>query len=53
VSAATIAGGAAREVGGGGSRDPELAQAGGPRGEALSDALETARRLGREALKGT
>jgi alanyl-tRNA synthetase len=52
VSAAAIAAGAARVVGGGGSRDPELAQAGGPRGEELSEALETARRLGREALKG-
>ena len=35
--------GAAREVGGGGSRDPELAQAGGPNGARLEAALEIAR----------
>ncbi len=52
VSAGELAGSAAREVGGGGSRDPELAQAGGPRGGELPAALETARRLGREALRG-
>ena len=34
---------AAREVGGGGSRDPELAQAGGPNGARLEAALEIAR----------
>ncbi|MGB7859168.1 MAG: alanine--tRNA ligase [Acidimicrobiia bacterium] len=33
----------ARQVGGGGSRDPELAQAGGPDGSNLTAALETAR----------
>ena len=34
---------AATELGGGGSRDPELAQAGGPHGDRLDDALERAR----------
>jgi len=39
---------AAAELGGGGSRDPELAQAGGPNGSALQTALDTARdRAGR------
>jgi alanyl-tRNA synthetase len=43
VSAADIVGEAARELGGGGSRDPELAQAGGPHGESLPAAIEAAR----------
>jgi alanyl-tRNA synthetase len=33
----------ARELGGGGSRDPELAQAGGPNGNALDSALDSVR----------
>jgi alanyl-tRNA synthetase len=49
ASAADIIANAAGELGGGGSRDPELAQAGGPHGErleaALAVALEDARRL--------
>jgi alanyl-tRNA synthetase len=43
VSAAEIVGGAAEALGGGGSRDPELSQAGGPRGENLATAIEVAR----------
>ncbi|HWL48595.1 MAG TPA: alanine--tRNA ligase, partial [Acidimicrobiia bacterium] len=43
VSAAEIISDAATELGGGGSRDPELAQAGGPHGDRLDDALERAR----------
>ena len=43
VSAADILRAAARVLGGGGSRDPELAQAGGPNGDRLEDALEEAR----------
>ncbi len=43
VSAAAIISEAATELGGGGSRDPELAQAGGPHGDRLDDALERAR----------
>ena len=43
VSAAEIISDAATHLGGGGSRDPELAQAGGPHGDRLDDALEQAR----------
>jgi alanyl-tRNA synthetase len=43
VSAAEIIAAAAGELGGGGSRDPELAQAGGPHGENLDAALDLAR----------
>ena len=43
VSAAEMIRGAAAELGGGGSRDPELAQAGGPHGEKLDAALALAR----------
>ncbi len=52
VSAADIVGPAARLVGGGGSKDPELAQAGGPRGEELGAALEQASVLAVESLEG-
>jgi alanyl-tRNA synthetase len=52
VSAAGVLGPAARLLGGGSSRDPELAQAGGPHGARLPEALEAARRSGREALEG-
>jgi len=51
ISAAAVLGPAARLLGGGSSRDPELAQAGGPHGERLGEALEAARRAGREALE--
>jgi alanyl-tRNA synthetase len=43
VDAGAIAGVAAKEVGGGGSRDPRLAQAGGPNGDGVDRALEVAR----------
>ncbi len=50
VSAAEIISEAATELGGGGSRDPELAQAGGPHGDRLEDALEQARDNARRLL---
>ncbi len=40
----------ARELGGGGSRDPELAQAGGPHGDRLAAALDVARDQAGRAL---
>jgi len=50
VDAAEIAGPAAKLLGGGSSRDPELAQAGGPLGNRLGDGVEAAARLARESL---
>ena len=50
VSAGAIIGDAARKLGGGGSRDPELAQAGGPDASALESALEIAREAASKAL---
>jgi alanyl-tRNA synthetase len=50
VDAAEIAGPAAKLLGGGSSRDPELAQAGGPLGDRLGDGVEAAARLARESL---
>ena len=50
VSAADIIAPAARILGGGGSRDAELAQAGGPNGDRIQDALEDARAVARAAL---
>jgi alanyl-tRNA synthetase len=50
INAAEIAGPAAKLVGGGASRDPELAQAGGPNGDRMEDAIEEAVRLARESL---
>jgi len=50
ISAAGIIEAAAGELGGGGSRDPELAQAGGPRGENLDTALGLARESAEQAL---
>jgi alanyl-tRNA synthetase len=44
LSAAEIVADGARLLGGGGSRDPELAQAGGPRGDQLEAALEAVHR---------
>ena len=52
VSAGEITAAAARVVGGGGSRDPELSQAGGPRGDEVTAALEVARDVARESLRG-
>jgi alanyl-tRNA synthetase len=43
VSAGEILAEPARRLGGGGSRDPELAQAGGPQGDKLAEALDVAR----------
>ena len=50
ISAADVIAEAAHELGGGGSRDPELAQAGGQHGERLSAALELARLAAEKAL---
>jgi len=52
VSAGDLIAEAAHELGGGGSRDPELAQAGGPNGSGLSNALDTARAEAERALAG-
>jgi alanyl-tRNA synthetase len=52
ISAADISGPAASIVGGGGSQDPELSQAGGPQGDRIDDALEEARRIAHRALEG-
>jgi alanyl-tRNA synthetase len=43
VSAADLVAAGARLLGGGGSRDPELAQAGGPHGDQLQAALDAVR----------
>jgi alanyl-tRNA synthetase len=50
LSAAEMIRAAAAELGGGGSRDPELAQAGGPHGERLDAALDVARQTAESAL---
>ncbi len=50
LSAGELIGPAARVLGGGGSRDPQLAQAGGPNGDEIEAALEQARATAREAL---
>ncbi|MEN8114412.1 MAG: alanine--tRNA ligase, partial [Actinomycetota bacterium] len=52
VSAGEVIAAAARVMGGGGSRDPRLAQAGGPHGDRLDDALEEARSAARAAVAG-
>ncbi len=52
LSAGEITAIAARVVGGGGSRDHELAQAGGPKGDEVAAALEVARKAARSALQG-
>ncbi len=51
VNAGEIAGAAARAVGGGGGRDPELAQAGGPNGAEIDAALDIAREAIGNALR--
>jgi alanyl-tRNA synthetase len=51
VSASDLIGPAARVMGGGGSRDPELSQAGGPEGGKLNEAIEIARDEVGRALK--
>jgi len=50
VSAAEVIRGGASEMGGGGSRDPELAQAGGPNGDKLESALSVARAAAESTL---
>ncbi|UCG40408.1 MAG: alanine--tRNA ligase [Acidimicrobiia bacterium] len=52
VSAGDIVGAAARELGGGGSRDPRLAQAGGPNGANIDAALDVAREEAGRAISG-
>ncbi|MGB9359129.1 MAG: alanine--tRNA ligase [Acidimicrobiia bacterium] len=50
VSAGELIAPAARVLGGGGSRDPRLSQAGGPHGDRLDEALEVALAAAREAV---
>ena len=50
VSAGEVVGSAARVMGGGGSRDPELSQGGGPKGHLLDEALEEAGAAAARAL---
>ena len=52
VSAGKIIAGAAAILGGGGSRDAELAQAGGPNGGELEAALAEARKMAQASLQG-
>lgn len=53
VQAGTVVGEGAAVMGGGGSRDPELAQAGGPSGERVEDALDVIREAALAALSGS
>jgi len=50
ISAGEVVGVGARILGGGGSRDPSLAQAGGPHGDRLPDALDATAEAARRAL---
>ena len=50
LSAGDIAAAGAVALGGGGSRDPKLAQAGGPNADAMDEAIATARAAAIEAL---
>jgi alanyl-tRNA synthetase len=50
VSAGLIAEAGARALGGGGSKDPKLAQAGGPNADAIDEAIELMRSAASEAL---
>jgi alanyl-tRNA synthetase len=50
ISAADLVAVGARLLGGGGSRDPALAQAGGPHGDHLGEALERVSEAGQAAL---
>ena len=52
ISAGDVISGAAKTLGGGGSRDPRLAQAGGPQGHRIDDALSEAKDAARQALEG-
>jgi alanyl-tRNA synthetase len=51
VSAGDLIASSAALLGGGGSRDPELAQAGGPAGSKLDEALELGREQAEKALR--
>ena len=51
VSAGDIASIGAKELGGGGSRDPKLAQAGGPNASGMDAAIAAATNAAREALR--
>ena len=51
MSAGEVVGSAARVMGGGGSRDPELSQGGGPKGHLLGEALEEAGAAAARALR--
>jgi alanyl-tRNA synthetase len=53
ISAGDIIAAGARVLGGGGSRDPALAQAGGPRGDEIEAAVTEAAQAAREALAGS
>ena len=52
ISAGELLSKPSAELGGGGSRDPELAQAGGPQGDRLTAALDSAREESGRALAG-
>ena len=52
ISAGELAAAGAARLGGGGSRQPDLAQAGGPDGSALGDALDVVREQASRALAG-
>ena len=52
LSAGELIANAAGQLGGGGSRDPELAQAGGPHGDQMGAALDTARAEAERSLAG-
>jgi alanyl-tRNA synthetase len=52
ISAGELLSNPSAELGGGGSRDPELAQAGGPQGNRLAAALDSAREESGRALGG-
>jgi len=51
ISAGELIAGPAGVMGGGGSRDPEMSQAGGPHGDKLPEALEAAGEAGLAALR--
>jgi alanyl-tRNA synthetase len=50
ISAGEIAAVGARSLGGGGSRDPKLAQAGGPNADGIDEAIAGSRSAAAEAL---
>ena len=52
ISAGDLISTAAKTLGGGGSKDPHLSQAGGPAGDRIDDALSEAKDAAHEALAG-